>query len=277
MKKIVLIVMFVSTLSLSAQTPKDSAYLQVTYLEDFHQDADLSKDIMNDELALYIGTRSTVFESVREARVKEIRDSVNAHGGLSNEITNLTADCIRSSQYYRIYKGFPSEGKRTYIDQCRAEWYKYEEDIPKQSWTIYPNKKVILGYECQKAETIFRGRTWQVWYTTSIPISEGPWKLSGLPGLILDAQDKESVFHFYCVGIKELKNKRPISVMKGNYINCSRQELFNICWEDAKDYMAYLKAILGDIKIEILDGKGRPYKYPSYKYVGIETDLRYTK
>lgn len=65
--------------------------------------------------------------------------------------------------------------------------------------------------------------------------------------------------------------------MKGNYINCSRQELFNACWENANDYAAYQKKILGNTEVEVFDAKGKSYKYPSYKYVGIETDLRYTK
>ncbi|WP_321517781.1 GLPGLI family protein [uncultured Bacteroides sp.] len=267
---------FVQTIICFGQEQKDSAYLQVTYLENYHQDANLLQKIRYDEFALYIGLKSSVFESVREARIKEIRDSVDARGGSIYEMSALTANCIRSFQYYRIYKGYPSEGKLTYIDNCSI-WYKYEENIPKQNWAICPNKKEILGYKCQKAETTFRGRTWQVWYTTDIPISEGPWKLSGLPGLILDAQDKDSVFHFYCAGVKVLQKKRPISLMKGVYINCNRQELFNACWEMANDQAAYDKKVCGDTEVELFDATGKPYKYPSYKYVGIETDLEYKK
>ncbi|RQE01044.1 GLPGLI family protein, partial [Prevotella intermedia] len=44
-----------------------------------------------------------------------------------------------------------------------------------------------LGMECKKATTNFRGRYWEVWYTEDIPISQGPWKLCGLPGMILKA------------------------------------------------------------------------------------------
>jgi len=40
-------------------------------------------------------------------------------------------------------------------------------------------------YDCRRAIGKFRGREYEVWYTTDIPIPGGPFKLGGLPGLIL--------------------------------------------------------------------------------------------
>ena len=37
------------------------------------------------------------------------------------------------------------------------------------------------------ATTHFRGRDWKVWFSEEIPLPLGPWKLGGLPGLILAA------------------------------------------------------------------------------------------
>lgn len=52
----------------------------------------------------------------------------------------------------------------------------------------------ILGYLCKNATTTFRGREYEAWYTTAIPIPDGPWKFSGLPGLILQITDsKENI------------------------------------------------------------------------------------
>ena len=66
--------------------------------------------------------------------------------------------------------------------------YNIVEDITIPEWTMYEDSTItVLGMECKKATTNFRGRYWEVWYTEEIPISQGPWKLCGLPGMILKA------------------------------------------------------------------------------------------
>ena len=49
----------------------------------------------------------------------------------------------------------------------------------------------ILGYTCHKATTRFRGRDYVAWYTEEIPLSYGPYKFRGLPGLITCIYDKD--------------------------------------------------------------------------------------
>ena len=61
-------------------------------------------------------------------------------------------------------------------------------------WKILDEEKKINNYLCKKAQITFRGRTYTAWYTEKIPISSGPWKFNGLPGLILSISDKEGVY-----------------------------------------------------------------------------------
>ena len=68
--------------------------------------------------------------------------------------------------------------------------------------------KEILGYNCQKATCKFRGRNYEVWYSPDIPMNGGLWKFSGLPGLILMANDAQHQFEFICEKIE--KNSVPI-------------------------------------------------------------------
>jgi GLPGLI family protein len=60
-------------------------------------------------------------------------------------------------------------------------------------------EKIIGGFQCKQAFTSFRGRDYEAWYAVSLPLPMGPWKLNGLPGLILEAKDKEEevVFQFH--------------------------------------------------------------------------------
>ena len=62
-------------------------------------------------------------------------------------------------------------------------------DKPVMVWNVEMDSfKTVAGYECHLATTHFRGRDWRVWFTLDIPLLLGPWKLSGLPGLILAAE-----------------------------------------------------------------------------------------
>lgn len=93
----------------------------------------------------------------------------------------------------------PSEGMsppvRTYL--------QVSEIIPSQDWTITEDTLNVLGYLCQKATTSFRGRDYVAWFTLDIPVGEGPWKLYGLPGMILKAEDADGIFHFQAIGITQ--------------------------------------------------------------------------
>ncbi|NER17212.1 GLPGLI family protein [Spongiivirga citrea] len=80
--------------------------------------------------------------------------------------------------------------------------YLLTEDIPKIPWKIKQEFKTLDGLHCQKAEGYFRGRTYVVWFTPDIPINLGPWKLQGLPGLIVDAQDSQGIFFYRATKIK---------------------------------------------------------------------------
>ena len=80
--------------------------------------------------------------------------------------------------------------------------YLTQEKIPKINWSIKNEFKALNNIQCQKAEGYFRGRTYIVWFTKDIPVSFGPWKLQGLPGLILEARDEKMEIFFKAKRIK---------------------------------------------------------------------------
>jgi GLPGLI family protein len=71
-----------------------------------------------------------------------------------------------------------------------------KEEIPEIKWNIEPEFKNFNTYTGQKATGNFRGRSYTVWFATEIPLPYGPWKLQGLPGIILEAIDDKNEIYF---------------------------------------------------------------------------------
>lgn len=69
------------------------------------------------------------------------------------------------------------------------------------NWKIESKTKKIGNYTATMAKGSFRGRDYTVWFTYDIPVPFGPWKLHGLPGLILEAEDNEKMMRFYAIEV----------------------------------------------------------------------------
>jgi GLPGLI family protein len=111
-----------------------------------------------------------------------------------------------------IYKDRISNSA-TFIYKDKDEgWIKAVENIPVQNWDIQSDTMTVLGYKCQKATTAFWGRNYDAWFTLDIPLPDGPWLFSGLPGLIFKIQDTEGIFQFTAVGLEQLMTPMTLAV-----------------------------------------------------------------
>ena len=109
----------------------------------------------------------------------------------------------RSRTVTIVYKNHPA-GAITVTDGLREDQVTYRDTLNAQQWTITDSTREVLGYMCQQATADFRGRHWTAWFATDIPVSDGPWKLGGLPGLILEAYDKGHQYTFTAVGLERV-------------------------------------------------------------------------
>ncbi|ADQ78509.1 Protein of unknown function, Porph ging [Paludibacter propionicigenes WB4] len=136
--------------------------------------------------------------------------------------TDLPADSLKklNEKYYSmvkymftpvIIKNYPKE-KMIVTDDIIPEDYIYAENKVDRKWTLQDSTLKICGYECNKAVAKFGGREWTTWYAPEIAISDGPWKLYGLPGLILKASDATGTHTFEAISIR--KSDRPIYLDK---------------------------------------------------------------
>jgi len=85
----------------------------------------------------------------------------------------------------------------------KSEHHYVNQKAPDLDWDILDDSMVIAGYKCNRAITDYMGRTYTAWFTREIPISYGPWKLHGLPGLILKAADVKNEIAFSITEINE--------------------------------------------------------------------------
>ena len=114
---------------------------------------------------------------------------------------------------WELYKNYPKDGCFTFIDEVgNVNCCAYTEPVKTPEWQLVPDSAaILLGYQCRLAKTRYKGRTWSAWYAEDIPMDAGPWKLGGLPGLILRAYDADS---FYVFDATALRQAPAGSVMK---------------------------------------------------------------
>ena len=94
-----------------------------------------------------------------------------------------------------VWTGYP-EGQTTVREFIFPHDYEGYEPTPEIVWTLTDDTLTVGGYYCQTAMATHRGVAWTVCYTEEIPSSAGPWRLRGLPGLIVKA---ESEAHTFCL------------------------------------------------------------------------------
>jgi hypothetical protein len=132
--------------------------------------------------------------------------------------------------------------------------YRYRESIEKPQWQLSEDTCTFLSYKCYKAITRFRGRDWTVWFTMEIPIDAGPWKLCGLPGLIVKASDSREHYIFFFIGLQDIsKKKQPViqAYLKDPLIDieCTRKEYLKAQSQYYDNYFNTLLAMGYHLKI----------------------------
>ncbi len=199
MKNVLATLVFIGCLNPIYLIAQSIATVKIIYTAEHVRDTLHPKVRYKEPFSLYIGDNQTVFLS----RNKELIDS-SFQVGLK-AFQNGTAKVI---DFYTpgpttkeiIYTNF-IKNQEFKVVSYNLTTYKIPMVMDKIKWTLLPDKKVILGYPCQKATCNFKGRTYKVWFTTKIVGNSGPWKLNGLPGTILEAFDTKNEVTFIASSI----------------------------------------------------------------------------
>ncbi len=165
---------------------------------------------ISDNISIYQEKYSTAHDWKEKA--KPVSKGVMVFGGTDPEDPYLKID--------------RNKKEILFFSKIAANNFLVKDNYINLIWEITSETKSIVGYNCVKATTRFRGREWVAWFTPDIPLSFGPWKLHGLPGLIVEAHDTTNKYSIKAVKIEykknpvfdkdfstlmEKKNKQPIS------------------------------------------------------------------
>ena len=129
--------------------------------------------------------------------------------------------------------------------------FEYEEKN-NLIWTLTEDTCTYLTYLCKKATTNYKGRNYIAWFTTEIPIKDGPYIFSGLPGLILKIYDEKKMFEFIS---SNLNNSSNLILKKNNLQNNNFKKTTYTEFKNIKDNykingVEFILNYIGNIKIQ---------------------------
>lgn len=185
----------------------DTPNLHVYYKKVYQPVPKMSQPRVSWVQVLQIGDTHRRFVNLAQIQADSLYDAdIRANVPVAERHPRWSALLSRARVFGSIL--FDTKNKSlTFHDRVFLDYYRYEEPIPQLAWTQLPGDTTIIGYQCHKASTRFRGRDYIAWYCDELPIPYGPYKFNGLPGLILCIYDTDRDHHYSCIGIEQIQGK----------------------------------------------------------------------
>lgn len=142
--------------------------LTVNYTYKFGSDPEIAT-----KLLIAAGSSLHYFDDKREQGVVDVGD---------------TSYPVFNDEWSHLYYRSPKNEKTT----RQLAYYKdFVYETPPTKITLEKESKQIGEYSCQKATIQKGGRQFIAWFTTSVPISDGPLGIYGLPGMVVELTEVE--------------------------------------------------------------------------------------
>lgn len=238
-----------------ADREKLECQYKLSWVPDTTKRADRNQDFM----LLKIGEKTSDFYSYHTYRVDSAIQVMKKNRIFSGASLKSVGTLGRRGETYHIFKNYLS-GTITVTDKVFNDHFRYEEK-EHQQWVLQPDKATVNGYTAQKATCTFSGRNYVAWFTTEIPVSNGPWKFGGLPGLIVKVEDTKAEFRFDLVGLRQIQDGQPLQIEDKRYIDASKSDFQRLAASYARDPVTYINENTG-AKItgaENVRVRSRPY------------------
>jgi GLPGLI family protein len=185
-----------------AQKP-DTAQVLVHYKFTHVRDTTNRDHPYTENMALYVGKASSAYRSY-----DNIQEQAEAKKQLQAALASSPDGNVRINRQRKgsgaEYYEFPNEKKLDRKDQLIMETYLMEDAMPAIDWKISSDTMTFGGLHCQKATAHFKGRDYIAWFCPDLPLHVGPWKLNGLPGVIVQAYDVKKDVQFMFDGVEKV-------------------------------------------------------------------------
>ncbi|MFC3161450.1 GLPGLI family protein [Chryseobacterium arachidis] len=184
MKKISQLICLFMIISLNSQTHRFIYELQLKMdsTEADYQKFNMILDINSKEVKFY-GKNLLIADSLN----KKFGNMNNKHVDMTGQIVKRKTNTTENENFINIKFGYYS--------------FKTNDKI---NWNISGETKQVQQYTLQKATAKFGGRNWVAWFNKNIPFNEGPFKFSGLPGLVFEIYDTKKNFIYNLIKSQEL-------------------------------------------------------------------------
>lgn len=185
----------------------ETAFARIVYAFTHIDDTTQRHNPYEEDLVLLMGKNNSLYKSFtaiqEQAEMqRQIKEAKERGGAINIDLSNSGFKSSSTAQYIL----FHASKRLIKLETLFRTKYVIEESYPEPDWKIVDEEKQIGGYLAQKATTHFGGRDYTVWFTPEIPLPFGPWKLHGLPGLILEARDSKNEVGFAYGGFETLEN-----------------------------------------------------------------------
>lgn len=211
-----------------------TVYSHVAVYNVGYQSDSTDPSIKNDTMALLLNNKTSVFGAYGNLNIDTAKYLDRKRGGKKYRF-HLTPGPNYHIEY-RIFKENASIITYDEIAVIESPLFMYKENKSNLHWSILEDTATISGYRCQKATCDFGNRKWNAWFAIDIPISDGPYKFCGLPGLIIKVNDSQNYWSFTLTSFENksykyyeeiIRNKDAVSTNKDKFLSLLKSSYDN--------------------------------------------------
>ena len=197
----------------------NNSHLVCKYNVEFLKDTLNAESKGNEIMVLQIGDQVSLYKSQQKRSIDSLRHlAFNKSLAELKTTGSMVVDFSKIPTVKLVHEVYKNNQELQIFDRIGKDQFVYSPNH-KINWKIGESKKRIGDYECAEATGVYNNRIYTAWFTTEIPIAEGPYTFKDLPGLVLEVYDSEKYFLITLLSIQNLAEViQPIDrFIKTNY------------------------------------------------------------